>query len=191
MNEDSFLIGSQCNAQRTTDSFRPVFVDQILADIKTGLYRNLVDQARRYRYEGNLEEAHAVEGSLPIIYPGADLTGLDNGDAIPLNGVAVVTMKLNSPLDADEALRHVRAWSFVKGYFTNVRGDVVILIWVGCDFSKAAEFRERRDHAVDMMNTALRKVHFFCRARSVRGIMAAYDPNCFIRPDSDLKAFCL
>lgn len=62
--EDSFLIGSQCNAQRTTDSFHPVSVDKILADIKNGQYRNLVDQARRYRYEGNLEGAHAVEGSL-------------------------------------------------------------------------------------------------------------------------------
>ena len=87
-------------------------------------------------------------------------------------------------------MRHVRAWEFVKGYFTNVRGDIVVLIWLGLDFTKPSEFRALRDKAVEMMNLAVRKAHFRCCARVIRGVMATYDPNCYIRADSELSAFC-
>lgn len=186
---DSFLLGSQCNANRTADSFEPILVDQILLDIKQGRYRDVVEAARRCRYEGDVKGAHAAEARLPIIYPGADLSDIEHRDDIQLNGIAVVMMKLDSPLDADEVLRHVRAWKFVKGYFTNVRGDYMVLIWVGNEFTTSAEFRALRDEAVRGMNLALRNAHFLCRSRSVRGLMVAYDPNCFSRPDSELQAF--
>lgn len=185
---DSFLLGSQCDAQRTADSFEPILVDQILQDIRQGRYREVVEAARRRRYEGDIQGAHAVEARMPIIYPGADLSDIEHRDDILLNGIAVVMMKLDSPLDADEVLQHVRAWKFVKGYFTNVRGDYMVLIWVGQDFATSKEFRSLRDEAVASMNLALRNAHFLCRSRSVRGLMAAYDPNCFSRPDSELQA---
>lgn len=187
----SFLLGSKCDAQRTAESFKPITVDQILQDIKQGRYRKEVERVRYYRNKGDIHGAHAEEENLPIVFPGANLADFEHKDDIQLNGIAVVLMKLDSPLYAEDVLTHLRAWEFVKGYFTNVHGDLIVFIWVGNEFNKPKEFRALRDNAVENMNFALRHAHFMCRARSVRGLMAAYDPNCYYRPDSELKPFNL
>ncbi len=167
---------------------RPLMVDTMLKDIKRGIFRHAVETIRRNFFEGKLDEAHAIESELPIMYPGVT-THEDHPELMEVNGLAVVNMRFMSLADATEALEHLRAWPFVKAYFHNVRGSLLVLVYLGLDFTCEADFFNQLNHLVDLMNKALPRVHFSCRKRIARGVMASYDPQCFWRPDEEVETF--
>lgn len=186
---DSMFRGEihQVNPMLGEKEVRPLMVDCMLREIKHGCYRHAVETIRRNFFEGKLDEAHAIESELPIMYPGVT-THEDHPELMEVNGLAVVNMRFMSLADATEALEHLRAWPFVKAYFHNVRGSLLVLVYLGLDFTCEADFFEQRQHLIDLMNKALPRVHFSCRKRIARGVMASYDPQCFSRPDEEVDA---
>ncbi len=165
---------------------RPLMVDMMLRDIRHGTYRSAVEQIRRNIFDGRLDEAHAIEAELPIMYPGVT-THEGHPELMEVNGLAVVNMRFMSLADATEALEHLHAWPFVKAYFHNVRGSLIVLVYLGLDFTCEADFINQRQHLVDLMNKALPRVHFSCRKRIARGFMPSFDPHCFCRPDEEVE----
>lgn len=173
------------NPMRGEKVVRPLMVDSMLREIKYGAYRNAVEQIRRNIFEGKLDQAHAIEAELPIMYPGVT-THEGHPELMEINGLAVVNMRFMCLADASEALEHLRAWPFVKAYFHNVRGSLLVLVYLGLDFTCEADYFNQREYLIGMMNKALPKAHFSCRKRIARGFMASYDPQCFCRPDEEL-----
>lgn len=185
------LMGTICNAQRELDSFRPISVNQILEDIRMGIYRRQVEKIRLHRLVKDYDLAQQYVQTLPIIYPGAECPDVDKDTASKLNGLAVVRMSYFDVHEALEAMEHLRVWKFVKAFYTNVFGQVIIYIWLGRDYADVNELMQRRNDALEAMNAALRNVQFECHQRMLRGVMAAYDPECFCRPDSELVPFSI
>lgn len=187
---DSMFRGEihQVNPMLGEKKVRPLMVDCMLREIKHGCYRHAVETIRRNFFEGKLDEAHAIESELPIMYPGVT-THEDHPELMEVNGLAVVNMRFMSLADATEALEHLRAWPFVKAYFHNVRGSLLVLVYLGLDFTCEADYLNQLNHLVELMNKALPRVHFSCRKRIARGFMASYDPQCFSRPDEEVETF--
>lgn len=178
----------QVNLMLEEKEVQPLMVDCMLSDIKHGYYRHAVETIRRNFFEGKLDEAHAIESELPIMYPGVT-THRGHPELMEVNGLAVVNMRFMSLADATEALEHLRAWPFVKAYFHNVRGSLLVLVYLGLDFTCEADYLNQLNRLVVLMNQALPHVHFSCRKRITRGFMASYDPQCFCRPDEEVETF--
>lgn len=185
---DSMLRGEihQVNPVVGEKEVRPLMVDRMLRDIKHGTYQHAVETIRRNFFEGKLDEAHAIESELPIMYPGVT-THEGHPELMEVNGLAVVNMRFMSLSDGAEALEHLRAWPFVKAYFHNVRGSLLVLVYLGLDFTSEADYFNQLNQLIELMNKALPRVHFSCRKRIARGFMASYDPQCFCRPDEEVE----
>lgn len=177
----------QVNPMLGGKEVRPLMVDCMLREIKHGCYRHAVETLRRNFFEGKLDQAHAIESELPIMYPGVT-THKGHPELMEVNGLAVVNMRFMSLADATEALEHLRAWPFVKAYFHNVRGALLVLVYLGLDFTCEADYINQLNHLVEVMNKTLPRVHFSCRKRIARGFMASYDPQCYCRPDEEVCA---
>lgn len=186
---DSMLRGEihQVNPVVGEKEVRPLMVDRMLRDIKHGTYQHAVETIRRNFFEGKLDEAHAIESELPIMYPGV-ITHRGHPELMEVNGLAVVNMRFMSLSNGAEALEHLRAWPFVKAYFHNVRGSLLVLVYLGLDFTCEADYFNQLNQLIELMNKALPRVHFSCRKRIARGFMASYDPQCFCRPDEEVDA---
>lgn len=183
----SIFFGSQCDTERTKESFVRMSIDEFFERISSQEFRRIQDDIEFYRGRGELKIANVYEATLPIFYPSADFTKMSEKNVVAHNGMVVITMKSDS-LDAKiEAMEHLEAWKFVKGFYRNIRSNIVIFAWMGyCNDKK--ELRLRRKKALELMSAALPKMKFDCRRRLIRGVMMCYDPNwSFWRDDSEVE----
>lgn len=175
------LTGCICKGKGERKTVQRMTIDEFHHRVTHGFYQKEVQEIYNLRWSGMVEESHKVEMQLPVFYPGIDA---DNN----MNGIAVVTMRHTSPFIATEALSHIRQWKFVKMYFTNCRGNIVIFIWLGNDIKTEEEFIQRRSETLQLMRMALRNVFFRTNKRVKRGVWVSHDSYAFCRVDEELEA---
>lgn len=187
----SIFFGSQCDPERTKESFVSMSIDEFFERICSEEFRDVQDNIEFHRGRGETNIANGYEATLPVFYPSADFTKMSEKNVVAHNGMVVITMKSDSPEDKLDAMEHLEAWNFVKGFYRNIRGNITIFAWMGyC--KDIRELRERRKKTLELMSAALPKMKFDCRRRLIRGVMMCHDPySLFWREDCDVKALSL
>lgn len=183
----SIFFGSKCDSNRKKESFESMSIDEFFDTITSDEFSIAQDSIEFHRGKGNEHTAKDLERELPIFFPSADFANMPRNNTVCHNGMVVFTMKSDSLLDKLDSMHHLEAWKFVKGFYRNIRGNIVIFAWMGyCKDVK--ELKERRAKTLELMSAALPKMKFECRKRLIRGVMMCHDALwTFRRDDSEVE----
>lgn len=183
-----FSMGTFFETQAKKRNGIPMTVDQFIEAVRSDRYREQVSSIHHDRATQHYADSLSVSEDLPIFYPIGDISDSFKRRDLEVNtGLAVYRLDFRNPNDVADVLAHLRAWSCCKAYFSNCRGHIIALIYLGNDLNHknwVARYRE----AAATLNHTLPHVGFIGSPRMIRGILLSYDPMAYCRPDGELTA---